>query len=74
MWGGQESPSWERKGPVVLIDRHMSFLQRAKLIDISGRPLLPYALVLDRAGVVTEIISQEGYDLVDVILSALSGA
>ena len=71
--GGEEGAA-ERRGPVVLIDRHRAFLSRAGLIDVSGRPTLPYSLVLDRAGVITGLIGQEGEDLAEVILLALSGA
>lgn len=61
-------PRWEARKPIILIDRYFSLAER-----LGGRERLPLSFVLGREGHVLRIIGQEGYDLVELIMSAVTG-
>jgi len=65
---GSEDKRWRDKKPIVLIDRYEVMSER-----FGTDNALPRSFVVGREGRVLRVIAQEGYDLIELILSSVTG-
>jgi hypothetical protein len=66
--GGSADERWRARRPVILIDRYFVTAER-----VGARDHLPLSFVLGERGHLLRLIAQEGYDLIDIITSAVQG-
>ena len=66
--GSSKNAQWQDKKPIVLIDRYEVVAER---LGTEGQ--LPRSFVVGQQGELLRIIAQEGYDLIELILSSVSG-
>ena len=68
VWGASNDTSWQNQKPIFLIDRYGVMDER---MGTEGQ--LPRSFVVGRQGRVLRMIGQEGYDLIDLIISSVTG-
>jgi len=68
VWGASSDASWQQQKPIFLIDRYGVIDER-----MGTESQLPRSFVVGRQGRVLRMIGQEGYDLIDLIISSVTG-
>ena len=68
VWGAANNETWQDKKPIFIIDRYEVLAER-----LGTDNQLPRSFVVGREGEVLRIIAQEGYDLIDLIITSVTG-